>query len=216
MYMNLASIDIDSQQCFTPLCADELPVPDGDKIGAELNNQAKYAKFRIGTKDAHSKDAFWVTNNVNKINQPIENNSYKNIDNYWPVHAVPGTKGFELIPGLPKPQEYDYFVWKGIELDMHPYGACYHDLSEKLSTGLIEYLKCNNIKYIILGGLSLEFCVKVSAIQLVKAGFKVIINLAATRGIFPDLINKAKQDMLSHGVIIINNHTEIKNIINYL
>jgi nicotinamidase/pyrazinamidase len=52
-----------------------------------------------------------------------------------------GTEGFELLDGLPKPQQYDYFVWKGIESDLHPFGACYHDVSELRTTGVIEVLK---------------------------------------------------------------------------
>jgi len=215
VFENLASIDIDSQQCFTPLCPDELPVPDGHLIADELNNQAKYAKLRIGTKDSHSPNSFWVTKNTNLINQPIKNNQYKNIDMYWPVHAVPGTKGFDLLPSLPKPEDYDYFIWKGIELDMHPYGACYHDLFEKLSTGLIEYLKCHNIKHIVLGGLALEFCVKVSVLQLLKAGFKVSLNLSATKGIYPDIVEQALAEMKSHGAIIIQNSSEINNILDH-
>jgi nicotinamidase/pyrazinamidase len=34
---------------------------------------------------------------------------------------------------------------------MHPYGSCYHDLAEKLSTGAIEYLRCQEVKIVIVG-----------------------------------------------------------------
>ena len=57
-----------------------------------------------------------------------------NADLSWVSHCVPGTPGFELLDELPQPLDYDYFVWKGVEPDLHPYGACYHDLAEKRST----------------------------------------------------------------------------------
>lgn len=212
----LASLDVDSQQCFTPLCPQELPVPDGDKIVYELNSQAKYAKLRIGSKDAHSPFAYWVTADNQKIAKPLDKSllaKHNNLDVYWPTHAVPGTKGFELIPGLPRPCDYNYFVWKGIELDMHPYGACYHDLAETMSTGLLEYLTCQKISHIVVGGLALEYCVKTTIMQLLCSGFKVILNLAATKGLDEIAVIKAKSEMLEKGVIFIENSSQLVNIL---
>ena len=56
----LAAFDVDAQKCFTPLCPDELPVPDGHEIARELNHQARLAALRIGSKDAHPPNAVWV------------------------------------------------------------------------------------------------------------------------------------------------------------
>ena len=215
-YNFLASLDIDAQQCFTPLCPKELPVPDGHHIAAELNNQAKFASIRIGSKDAHSKQALWVTDQPELVTKPVVLDNHKNIDVYWPSHAVPGTQGFELIPGLPRPADYDFFIWKGVELDMHPYGLCYHDLSCKLSTGLTEYLHQKGITHIIAGGLSLEYCVKTTILQLLAAGFKVIVNLAGTRGISQQLVEQAKLEMLEQGAVFINTHQDLPNLINKL
>ena len=54
----VASFDVDAQNTFTPLCPDELPVPEGNCIVDELNAQAKWANYRVGSKDAHNaKDA---------------------------------------------------------------------------------------------------------------------------------------------------------------
>lgn len=67
---------------------------------------------------------------------------------------MPGTPGFELLDDLPAPLDYDYFVWKGVEPDLHPYGACYHDLAEKRSTGVIEFLRQNDVDLVLVGGLA--------------------------------------------------------------
>jgi len=204
----IASFDVDAQNTFTPLCPDELPVPEGDEIVAELNAQAHYARWRIGSKDAHSPHAIWVAND--KYPQ-LSSITGDNVDVRWKKHAIPGTKGFELLTGLPHVTDYDFFIWKGVELDMHPYGACYHDFAEQLSTGVIEFLKQHNISTIIVGGLATEYCVKNTVLQLLKASLNVIINLAACRGIHAKACHQAITEMKKQGAIMINNCKDLQN-----
>jgi nicotinamidase/pyrazinamidase len=196
-----ASFDVDAQKTFTPLCPSELPLSEGDLIGPELNAQARFATLRIGSKDAHSPQAIWVADEKNPVMSFIMGND---VDVRWPVHAVPGTKGFELLDDLPQPRDYDFFVWKGIEVDMHPYGSCYHDHAEKLSTGVLEFLRVKDIDTVIVGGLALDYCVKTTALQLARAGFSVIVNLAATRSIAQDTMDTAIQEMQAQGVKLID------------
>lgn len=199
--MITASIDIDAQNCFTPVCPNELPIPGGSDIVEALNQQAKLTNFRIGTKDAHPANAIWVADDEHPQLTPIVGD---NVDYYWNTHAVPGTKGFELISGLPHPTDYDFFVWKGIEADLHPYGCCYHDMHNQLSTGLIEFLHSKQVSSVIVGGLALEYCVKISVLQLLNAGFNVVVNLDACRGVSQQTIDIAKREMQTAGAIIID------------
>lgn len=201
-----ASFDVDPQNGFTPVCPDELPVPGGNEIAQALNEQAKFASIRVVSKDAHPANAIWAAGTKG---QPFSAVAGDNVDIRWNMHCVPGTKGFELIAGLPALTEYDFIVFKGIEPDMHPYGACYHDLNNQLSTGVIEYLKQKNITTVICGGLATDYCVKLTALQLLAAGFKVIVNLAACRGIAETSITTAKQEMLNAGAALINNTAEL-------
>ena len=197
--MNTASFDVDAQKSFTPLCPDELPVAGGDRIGGELNFMATLAGLRVGSKDAHSPQAPWVVADAAQMLQPT---GLEHADLTWVSHCVPGTEGFTLLDDLPTPYEYDYFVWKGIEPDLHPYGACYHDLHGKLSTGVIEYLRSQGVAQVIVGGLALDFCVKTTALQLAAAGFKVIIHLPACRAISEQGAAQAIQDMQQAGIAI--------------
>lgn len=207
-----ASFDIDPQKTFTEICPDELPVPNALEIVNELNRNNIFASVRIGSKDAHSPDAIWISSDKNPQFSRVCNGG-QNVDVHWNSHAMIGTKGFSLIDNLPKVEDYDFFVWKGIENNMHPYGACYHDLNNKLSTGVIEFLKQKGISTVIVGGLAFEFCVKNTIIQLVEAGFYVVINLAATRS----LTKKNHLETIEffkhfENVRIINSSYEIKNI----
>ena len=202
----IASFDIDAQNTFTPVCPDELAVAEGDMIADELNAQAKFASLRIASRDAHSMSALWISDAEHAPLSPIA--GYPDLDIRWPAHAIIGTKGFEFIAGL-DPQAYDFQVFKGIEPDKHPYGACYHDLKNTLSTGAIEYLRSHGITTVICGGLATDYCVKNTVLQLKDAGFDVIMNKAARRGIAPDTIATAMQEMQDAGVKLVEYAQEL-------
>lgn len=193
----IAAFDVDAQKSFTPLCPDELPVPGGHEIVAELNAQACLAACRLGSKDAHSPMAIWRATAQTPMLTPLE---AAQADLHWNMHCVPGTRGFELLDGLPAPVDYDFFVWKGVEPDMHPYGACFHDLQERRSTGVIEFLRERGITAVIVGGLALDYCVKTTALQLRRAGLDVVINLAACRAIAPGSAATALAELAQAGV----------------
>lgn len=198
-----ASFDVDAQCCFTPLCPQELPVPGGDEIAAALNAQAGYARWRLGSKDAHSAHAAWICGDRAKIAQaiaPEDNPAPAELDVYWPRHAEPGTPGFALVPGLPAPSEYDFFVWKGVEPLLHPYGACYHDRGERLSTGVIEFLRQRQVDTVLVGGLALDYCVKTTALQLARAGLRVIVHLAACRALSASAAEHSLHELAQAGV----------------
>ncbi len=199
-------MDIDAQYSFTPHCPAELPVPEGHEIAHELNRQATYAQYRIGSKEAHPPHAIWIATSENPVLSPLAG---KNVDVHWPAHCIPGTKGFELIHGLPHPSQYDFFVWKGIEPDMHPYGSCYHDLQETMSTGIIEFMHIKGIKMVIVGGLATDYCVRNTVLQLLKADFQTIVNLGACRGMSPLTTREAIQEMQRRGAYIISSIDEL-------
>ncbi|MDX1266774.1 MAG: isochorismatase family protein [Oceanisphaera sp.] len=203
----VASLDIDAQYTFTPICPDELPVPGGDAIADELNRQATFADLRLGSKDAHSPQALWTSNDKQPPFSPIEG---ANMDIRWPRHAVPGTRGFELLDGLPHPADYDFFVWKGVEPDMHPYGACYHDLAGRMSTGIIEYLRSQQISTVLVGGLATDYCVRHTVLQLLDAGFEVVVNRSAICGVADESSRHAIAEMIQRGAHFVHDSTQLE------
>ena len=195
--MKIASFDVDAQNGFTANAPHELPVPGGEQIAPALNAMARRASLRLGSKDAHPANAAWVVADARQMLQPL---ALANADLTWVSHCVPGTPGFELLPGLPAPIDYDYFVWKGVEPDLHPYGACYHDLGERRSTGVIEYLKVQQAQAIIVGGLALDYCVRTTALQLRHAGFEVLLYLPACRALSAEGAEQACAQMAGAGI----------------
>lgn len=179
-----ASFDVDPQRSFTPLCPNELPVPEGDQIVSELNRMASFAKYRIGSKDIHAPGSLHQSTPEAPQFTPV---GLPNIDIKWTAHAVSGTLGAEFLPGLPHWSEYNYLAYKGLEMDCHVYSAIFHDLSKTISTGVIEWLKVYGIDTVLVGGLCTEYCCSSTAIDLANAGFKVIFNRSAMRALNPML-----------------------------
>ena len=69
-----ASFDVDAQNCFTPVCPEELPVPHGTEIVEALNQQALLTTYRIGSKDAHPANAIWVADADHPQLSPVAGN----------------------------------------------------------------------------------------------------------------------------------------------
>lgn len=198
-----ASLDVDPEKCFSELCPAELPVPGALEIVPELDKNAKLGKVRLASKDAHSDKAWWVATAEKPQFSPIV--GYPNMDVRWNKHGVPGELGFEFLPGL-KRENYNFIAYKGIEIDMHPYGACYHDLADTQSTGLIEFLLVKKIKNVVVGGLATSYCVKMTVLQLCSSGhFQVFVNLASCRDIVGAPTEESIKEMRAAGAIVIDN-----------
>lgn len=206
---NTASFDVDPQRGFTPLCPNELPVSEGDQIADELNAQAQFAAYRLVSKDCHPAKAPWIADSPDQIMMPVAGD-YPNLDVKWPAHCVVGTEGNLLIPGLPDEADYDLLVTKGEDPLKHPYGACYQDLGESESTGAIEWLHERQIKVVIVGGLATDYCVKTTVLQLCRAGFRVIVNLAACRGVDCDTTKTACLAMSAAGAELIQDSSKLE------
>lgn len=211
VFNNTASHNVDPQKGFTPLCPNELPVPEGDKIVDELNGQNKLVKYKTVSKDVHPANAIWIASESQPQFSPVEG---ENVDIAWNSHCMSGSYGCELIDGLPRMSEYDFIVAKGYEKCLHPYSSCYHDLKKKISTGLIEWYNSKGISTIIVGGLATNYCVGETVIDLVNAGFQVILNLGGCRGIGTEEVVSEYVNMLveKYNVLLVNSFNDIEVI----
>ena len=207
--MSVISIDIDAQRAFSALCPKELPVEGATEIVVELNAQAELADFRVLTRDGHGARAVWIVPDHTQMVQPL---NFPNANLTWVRHAEVGTDGFLPLPGLPAPADYDFLAIKGCDDDMHPFGICYQDLAERISTGLIEWLQARDAKVLLVGGLATDYCVKASVLQLCRAGgWKVLLNTAACRGIAEETTRTALEEMREAGAILLENAQAVRD-----
>lgn len=207
--MKTAVFAVDMQKGFTNACPDELPVPGGEKLVEPFMRLVGMTDHLVGSKDAHPPNAIWIASEehpqFSKIDKkalskdPIDN---WDVDIYWKAHCVVGTKGFELIDGMPEVCDFDFFVYKGVEPNMHPYGACFHDIEGwALSTGVVEWLLYHKIYTVVVAGLATDYCIANTAMQLARNYFDVVVCLEACAGVSEETTKMAIERMKKYHTI---------------
>jgi nicotinamidase/pyrazinamidase len=92
----------------------------------------------------------------------------------WPVHCVQNTRGAEFHPQL-RDDPKIRVVSKGLgDTD------CYSGFDE---TDLAQQLHKEGVEEVLIGGLTTDYCVKTTAIDAVKNGFKVKVLKDAIRAV---------------------------------
>lgn len=137
----------------------ELPISDGEKIVANVNallgEAALHAAAIFTTQDWHPEDT------AHFADEP-------NYDTTWPRHCVANTPGAELHPEIVVPP-VTIRILKGIEAlergeDDNSYSG-YNGYEEQTGRQPAEYLRNRKVRTLFLGGLALEKCVGLSAID---------------------------------------------------
>jgi len=78
-----ASLFVDPQKGFTPICPNELPVEGGDEIVPALLEQLNYSHIHTASKDAHNRNAIWVANEKQKQFDPIQGDNVDGRELNW-------------------------------------------------------------------------------------------------------------------------------------
>ncbi len=157
--MARALIIVDFQNDFTPGGA--LPVPDGDQISSRINELAASGEFEfvVATRDWH----------------PPDHGSFDTSGGPWPQHCVAGSAGAELHSSLDQPR-VDVVIDKGRDPSTEGYSG--FD-----GTGLERLLRDRGIDEVTLCGLATDYCVKHTALDAIRAGFRVRVDERGIRGV---------------------------------
>ena len=148
---------VDFQNDFCPGGA--LPVDEGDQIAEPLNHLLDDFDFVVATRDWH----------------PPDHGSFAERGGPWPVHCVRDTPGAQLHPALDA-QSIDVIVDKGRDPATEGYSG-FED------TDLEELLRSHGIEEVTVVGLATDYCVKNTALDAVHAGFRVLVDSEAVRGV---------------------------------
>lgn len=188
--MRKALIVVDVQNDFIP--GGSLAVKDGDKIIPIINELLPQFDIIVFTKDWHPVGNIYFASSHLGM-KPFEKMELNGkLDTLWPDHCVQNTIGadihkdinFDLIKG-----DF-YIIKKGDRIDCHPYGAFGDKMGE---TELESLLKENNVTHNVIVGLALDFCIKDTAIDSAKKGFKTVVIEDATRPINDDINETLKK-----------------------
>lgn len=198
--MKSALILVDIQNDFIPGGA--LAVPDGDAIVKVANNVMKHFDHVIATQDWHPPDhgSFASQHEGRKPGEFIALSGLTQI--LWPDHCVMDTKGAEFVEGLDI-EKVTKIIRKGMDKHVDSYSG-FFDNHHRHNTGLGDYLKTKNVDEIAIMGLATDYCVKFTALDARKLGFKTKLIKEGVRGVELNKgdCEKALREMENAGVIV--------------
>lgn len=185
---NTAIVVVDVQNDFLPGGA--LAVPNGDAV---IDPIAKLLSkgIRQGAVVAYTADF-----------HPRNHASFKEQGGAWPAHCVQFTHGSRLSDDLWT--GWGDIYYKGYDPSVDSYSGFGGQTLE--GTSLFTFLAEKQIKQVIVVGLALDYCVKATAIDAVKFGFKTSVYTPGTKAvnINSDDGAKAIEEMVSYGVKIVD------------
>jgi nicotinamidase/pyrazinamidase len=157
--MKKALLIIDFQNDFT--AGGALAVPDGDAIAPRVKELIDSGGFDlvVATRDWH----------------PADHASFAEQGGPWPPHCVQGTPGAELHDSVER-DKVDVVVDAGYEPGLEGYSGFEE-------TELADVLHRNDIDEVTVVGLATDYCVRHTALDALREGFRVTIDRAGVRGI---------------------------------
>ncbi len=185
---NWALIMVDVQNDFCP--GGSLAITDGDQVVHPLNLISAAAAMRncpiLASRDWH----------------PRVTKHFQTYGGIWPVHCVQGTFGAEFHKELNVKRGIvnATVVSKGMDPNKDDYSA-FDGIAED-GRNVFRCLWYAGVETVLIGGLATDYCVKATALDARKNGFRVVLLTDACRAVNlqPDDGQKAIEEMAAAGV----------------
>ena len=173
-----ALLIVDLQNDFCPGGA--LAVSEGDRVVPVINRLLSHFDVIVASKDWH----------------PVGSVHFKK----WPPHCVQDSAGAEFHPQLLRGKIQQVFL-KGTQDRDDGYSAF-----EATNLDLTTYLKQADITELYLVGLATDYCVKSSALDAAKNGFRayVVTDAVAAVNVRPDDGSNALGEMKRAGITLLD------------
>ena len=173
---------VDVQNDFCP--GGSLPVPHGDEVVPIINALGQRFPRVVLTQDWHPRGHLSFASS-HPGRRPYETMPFAyGPQVLWPDHCVQATPGAQFHKSLSVPHAA-LVLRKGIHRAIDSYSTFYEN-DRKTPTGLVGYLRERGVTRIVLAGLAFDFCVRYSAEDARREGFKVVVVEDACRGIDVD------------------------------
>ncbi len=198
-----ALLVIDVQKCFTK--GGSLAVPNGDQVVPYINGLMDSNQYYsiVLSQDWHPQNnvSFASNHKGKKPFDVIDLNGYK--QTLWPDHCVQNTPGADFHHDL-QVEKADKIVQKGTHVESDSYSA-FEDNHGQFKTELDGYLKAQGVVAVDIVGLALDYCVKATALDAIKNGYKVKVYLKGTKAVNVNTTDgqKAIDEMKKAGVIVV-------------
>ena len=169
-------IVVDVQNDFLPGGA--LPVAEGNRIFEPLKKIMPLFEHVVATRDWH----------------PREHPHFKDHGGPWPYHCIQNTPGADFAPQM-NLAFVNEILSKGTVAPWHGYSAFEN-------SDLAERLRSRGVQRVFVGGLATDYCVKETALESARSGFKTIVvtDAIAAVNVKPDDEADALKEMEKAGV----------------
>ncbi|HOM16361.1 MAG TPA: bifunctional nicotinamidase/pyrazinamidase [Thermoguttaceae bacterium] len=195
---------VDVQNDFCPGGA--LPVQEGDRVVPVINRLLDRFDRVVATQDWHPPGhlSFAANHPGRTPGEVIQLAGLEQV--LWPVHCVQDTPGAEFHPDLDLSRIQAVFR-KGVDPEVDSYSG-FFDNGRRRSTGLEEYLRREGVEEVYIGGLATDYCVRWTALDAVRLGFRTWVIEDACRGVElrPGDTAAALAEMAQTGVQIIHSN----------
>jgi nicotinamidase/pyrazinamidase len=195
-------IVVDLQGDFTTLKKGALAVEGTDqaylsKVTAATEALRKKGYPIFATQDWHPADhvSFYTNHAGKKAFDVIDVGGKQQV--LWPPHCVQKTENAKVLLDS---KMFVAVVQKGKDRKYDSYSGFQDDGGAK--TEMNQLLKKHGVQELIVYGLATDYCVKATALDAVKAGYKVNVIEGLSRGVAPDTTAKAMDEMRQMGVTI--------------
>ncbi|MCC7529661.1 MAG: isochorismatase family protein, partial [Candidatus Melainabacteria bacterium] len=196
-----ALIIVDAQKGFGS--SGELPVPRAEEIVGVINKLIDKFPLVVATQDWHPADHIsFAINHANKrIGDTFNAGLYE--QPLFPMHCIENTRGSEFLENL-RTEKINRIFKKGSDPDIDCFSG-FNDCAGGKATDMEVFLKDSGIEHIFVTGLATNYCVKQTALDGVKLGFRVTLIEDAVRGIdrVGCRVKTAIQEMKDGGVAFV-------------
>lgn len=176
-----------------------LAVPEASEINDKVNQLLESDQYKVivASQDWHpdSHLSFASNHNQEPFTEYSDDQGLGPV--LWPDHCVQQTEGAKFNPVI-KTVNFDYILRKGTDKKVDSYSA-FQD-NDGTDLGLAGLLKALEIEEIDIIGLAFDVCVKYTAQDSAKNGFKTNVVLEGTRAVNPDDVEQVKSELKKAGV----------------
>ena len=195
---------IDIQNGFCP--GGNLPVPEGDQVVPVANRLIDSGRYDlvVASQDWHP-SGHGSFASAHPGMQPFEMGTLAGKPQMmWPDHCVQNTPDAAFHPAL-KAAAIGLVQRKGLNKDVDSYSA-FRDNDRQALTGLADALRAGGVTDIDICGLATDYCVKYSALDAgeMLPGVRIRFIEDASRGITPEGVREAIEEMRRHGIAVID------------
>ncbi|KAJ5693144.1 hypothetical protein N7462_002567 [Penicillium macrosclerotiorum] len=202
-----------------------LAVQDGRSIAPLINTLLSQPGFvaRIATQDFHPADHIsFASNHPAPNNQPFVSSfemhnpapgqeTETKLQQLWPVHCVANSPGAAIIPEIDT-DRIDRFIQKGKHPRVEMYSAfadAFGNIdtsvtAQSVNVDIASVLRAKGVTDVFVVGLAGDYCVKCTALDAVKAGFRSWLIEEATKCVVPSAWEQTKAELQASGVSVID------------